>query len=523
MEDVKEANLTPSIEPVGGSDEPRTPELKQDHGVTLIPRPSDDPRDPLNWPMSKKVGIVAVLCLAVFSGFVAPLAGQLNVKPQSTLYQQSTTHIAWQNSAASAGLATGGFFFAPISFKLGRSSVIFWTLIACLLTQIWGAEMTHKNQFNGFIVSRFFSGFFGGVTGVLGPRILVDLFFLHQRGRAFTAFHWCLNFGSVAGPTLSAYISSNRSWTLEFWWTVGLLGVAIISCLLFMHETAWVREPDAVNSPAPDGFFANRFATFFPGTRVTPKSSARQTARIAAIPFLVLVSPVVLIMSVFTLISFGFYIAMNALTPVFLQKPVKIGGYGFSTVDSANFSFVHWIGIIIALIYGHFVSDRLPLAICARNGGVWKPEYRLHALWVPALIFNPIGLGLFGAALQYHLHWIVIAVGQVFVTFGSLSLIPVTVNYIVECFKSHPAEASITTNALRLVFGLSVAFYINDWVADVDVGWTYGMMAFFDVFSFGFIGILMWKGHQIREWTVGGLNDTEEGEKVIETAKLVES
>jgi len=182
-----------------------------------------------------------------------------------------------QNSAASAGLATGGFFFAPISFKLGRSSVIFWTLIACLLTQIWGAEMTHKNQFNGFIVSRFFSGFFGGVTGVLGPRILVDLFFLHQRGRAFTAFHWCLNFGSVAGPTLSAYISSNRSWTLEFWWTVGLLGVAIISCLLFMHETAWVREPDAVNSPAPDGFFANRFATFFPGTRVTPKSSARQT------------------------------------------------------------------------------------------------------------------------------------------------------------------------------------------------------------------------------------------------------
>jgi hypothetical protein len=41
-------------------------------------------------------------------------------------------------------------------------------------------------------------------------------------------------------------------------------------------------------------------------------------------------------MSVFTLISFGFYIAMNALTPVFLQKPVKIGGYGFTTIENAN-------------------------------------------------------------------------------------------------------------------------------------------------------------------------------------------
>ena len=143
-----------------------------------------------------------------------------------------------------------------------------------------------------------------------------------------------------------------------------------------------------------------------------------------------------LIMSVFTLISFGFYIAMNALTPVFLQKPEKIGGYGFTTLQNAYFSFVHWIGIGIALIYGHLISDRLPLAIAARNGGIWKPEYRLHALWVPALIMNPIGLGIFGAALEYHLSWVVIAVGQAMVTFGSLAIIPITVNYI--CVRIPP-------------------------------------------------------------------------------------
>lgn len=48
--------------------------------------------------------------------------------------------------------------------------------------------------------------------------------------------------------------------------------------------------------------------------------------------------------------------------------------------------------------------------------------------------------------------------------------------------------------------------------------WVFGMMAFFDILAFGFIIILIWKGHQIREWTVGGLNITEEGEKVVETA-----
>lgn len=49
-----------------------------------------------------------------------------------------------------------------------------------------------------------------------------------------------------------------------------------------------------------------------------------------------------LILSVYTLISFGFYIAMNAITPVWLQKPVKVGGYGFTTLDNAFCKFLLW-------------------------------------------------------------------------------------------------------------------------------------------------------------------------------------
>lgn len=106
--------------------------------------------------------------------------------------------------------------------------------------------------------------------------------------------------------------------------------------------------------------------------------------------------------------------------------------------------------------------------------------------------------------------------GTVFTTFGSLAITPITVNYINECFIHNPAEASIAVNAFRVGFGLSVAFYINQWVAKVDVAWAYGMMAFFEVFSFLFIIVLMWKGHQIREWTWAGLASSEEGEHLIE-------
>jgi hypothetical protein len=161
---------------------------------------------------------------------------------------------------------------------------------------------------------------------------------------------------------------------------------------------------------------------------------------------------VVLLVAGFDAISFGFYVALNALTPVWLQKPVKVGGYGFTVTENATckspdhadptlfpeltfphvVTLVHWIGVVIGLLYGQFFSDRIPLWLARRNQGVWKPEFRLHALWPTNFILMPIGLGLVGAALQHRLHWIVFAIGQFFVTIGSLVSIPVTVNYICE-------------------------------------------------------------------------------------------
>jgi hypothetical protein len=142
----------------------------------------------------------------------------------------------------------------------------------------------------------------------------------------------------------------------------------------------------------------------------------------------------------FDMISFGFYVALNALTPVWLQKPKKVGGYGFTITENATFTLVHWIGVFIGLVYGQLVSDRIPLWLAARNKGVWKPEYRLHALWLTNFILMPIGLGLVGAALQHRLHWIVFAIGQVFVTIGSLVSIPVTVKYV----SSSATQKSLT-------------------------------------------------------------------------------
>ena len=101
-------------------------------------------------------------------------------------------------------------------------------------------------------------------------------------------------------------------------------------------------------------------------------------------------------------------------------------------------------------------------------------------------------------------------------TSSGLASVPVTVNYVVECFTKYPGEAGIVIGAYRIVYGLTISFYINPWVEAVGVGWVYGMMAFFAVFSFFFIMLLMWKGHAIREIQFSSLASSEEGEKLVD-------
>jgi hypothetical protein len=58
--------------------------------------------------------------------------------------------------------------------------------------------------------------------------------------------------------------------------------------------------------------------------------------KVATTPFIIAASPVTLVLSVYTLVNFGFYVAMNSISPVFLQKPVSAGGYDFNTMQNAE-------------------------------------------------------------------------------------------------------------------------------------------------------------------------------------------
>lgn len=45
-----------------------------------------------------------------------------------------------------------------------------------------------SDQYEPFIVASLFRGLFGATPGIVGTRLLLDMFFLHERGKASAVF-----------------------------------------------------------------------------------------------------------------------------------------------------------------------------------------------------------------------------------------------------------------------------------------------------------------------------------------------
>lgn len=142
-------------------------------------------------------------------------------------------------------------------------------------------------------------------------------------------------------------------------------------------------------------------------------------------------------------ICFGWVVAVFTVYSIFLQTPTADGGYGFTPLQNAYFSFSGWLSFIAAQLMGLACNDRVPLFMCRHFGkGIWKAEYRLFPLILPALVLVPLSLGIIGVTLQYHLHYMLLALGWFLLQFSEGALVPIINNYVAESFVDHAQEVA---------------------------------------------------------------------------------
>jgi MFS family permease len=421
-----------------------------------------------------------------------------------------------QISAAIVGAMVGPYIWAPLSQYVGRSSLLFWGSLATMCCNIWSACMTHQDQYIAFIWSRCLAGLFGSVSMTLGAGIVIDMFFLHQRGKAFSCYTITTLFGTSMGPTLSGFIVGRSHWPVQFWWCVGALAFQAALVFFFLEDTTYDRENLENNKSREElSYLSNRIATFFPGNKIVRLT--KRTSGWAAV--MLIFSPPVMLCGFILILTVSWTVGTNVVLAVFLQTPVKKGGYGFSPVRNAEFTFAQWAAFVTAESFGLAFNDRLPLWICKRCGGVWKPEYRLFPLLIPPLVAQPVGLILFGTALQYHLHYMVLATGLFLICFADFTIIPVINNYVAESFIGHSTETYTVLWSYRLILGLMIPFFITEWVALHGSAWAFGTMAILTGIGIGLTCLVFWKGPAIRRFPLVSFSSTEEGVDLVEDEK----
>ncbi|GAA82860.1 polyamine transporter [Aspergillus luchuensis IFO 4308] len=433
-------------------------------GLVLDPQPSDDPNDPLNWKPSRKARVLSIWAIACFSSQATAMTNMQGSYLQAPLYHKTATQISLAVSCGLIGIMVSSILVVPLS----RSSV-------------WSAMMTSPSDYIPFVISRLFAGLCAGVPLVLGSEFVLRTYFRHQRG---------------------AYVDARASWPISFWYTVPMNGVLALLILAFIEEAAFAGGEQARQS-----FTSEKWNMYLRGRAVPPqlRASWKNMGTILYDIFLVSFSPVSIIVGFVMMVDFGFASMAIILGVTFVEAPRDEGGYAMSKISMASFTLTQAIGTALAELYGHFISDRLPLYLFHRKSKSqdiepteWRPEYRLHCLWVPVIML-PIGLGLFGASLEYHYHWVLLALGFLLLTFGAISLLPVAMTYLCECFPNHVSEVSAGMGVWRLILGVLSAVFIAPWNDRVGPGWLFGTAGLITLPAFGGVIVLMVWGRQVRQ------------------------
>lgn len=107
--------------------------------------------------------------------------------------------------------------------------------------------------------------------------------------------------------------------------------------------------------------------------------------------------------------------------------------------------------------------------------------------------------------------------------FATNAIVPVTVTYVIECFKGHASETAAIMGVYRLSFSLTLPFFVPAWIGRVGAGWCLGMAAFFSVIAYGGPALLIWKGAEIRQWSFKSLSANEGGLRLMKKAGDIEA
>ncbi|KAJ7590079.1 MFS general substrate transporter [Mycena floridula] len=418
--------------------------LKLDkHGLPLIPQPSNDPSDPLNWPQWLKVAILLQVSALALLGPLNQAVINPAYVPLAAHFHKTVVEASYQTVIAIAFAGVGSFIWVPLANTYGRRPLILFTALIASASSLGSGKAATWNQ---LIAARVFNGLGTSSFFTLGAGMVTDTFFLHERGRAMGVFTVALtnsaHIAPIPGGFLGQYVSYRWCYYLP-----AVLDLAMFTIMFFcLPETLYVRGSKPVVTDKP---ILRRMGLW----NLRP-AEKHLTLSDFLRPFQMFKYLAVFFPAFFYSWTFAISSILPAVTSANLFKRL----YGFTSSQTGlALGLGTLIGSSLGELLGGVIIDR-SMRLSRKKTKAVIPEVRLHGIYTGVALV-PIGVLIWGFCIQYKTHYIGPVFGFGITCFGIQIISTVLYAYCSDCYKPQTPEVAQIFNFGRQTVGMTVGFW----------------------------------------------------------------
>ncbi|PQE03431.1 major facilitator superfamily transporter protein [Rutstroemia sp. NJR-2017a BBW] len=494
--------------------------------IILVPQPSDDPNDPLNWPLWKRDVVLLVLSLvSIFATCLGPILAA-NTLTLSLHFALPFTEIALLTGYYLLGVGFAGIFYIPTARIWGkRHEFLLGTVILIISSALGGAATSYR----GLLWARIWQGIGTAPFEALVNATVGDLYFVHERGKRMALTNLAVFGGSFFTPILVGKITHTIGWRWSFYFVAIFIGACLPLVIFLLPETAYnrpehlntdlastddvhlfnlkpgheleqvLRGPKTIetiitsnsNLVQPGSQSSKKNRNYSPrnangdrnGNANAPRPSYKSTLlpfsgryskenffKLLLRPFPLFFQPAIFWACLIqgTLIGWTVFIGI-ILAAIFLGPPlfwdeVKTG-YAYTGA---------FIGAILGFLIAGLLADWSAKWMTRRNKGVYEPEFRI-LLVIPQLVFGCAGLYGFGITANNPVHygwfWPIFFFGLE--VMGMVIGAVASALYIVDAHRDIAIEAFTCLLIFKNFFSFGLTWSAYDWLVQNGVYSTF--------------------------------------------------
>lgn len=492
--------------------------------IILVPQPTDDPNDPLNWPIRKRDVVLLILSLDAMMATALSSILAANTLTLSLYFRKDFSQIALLTGYNLMGVGIAGIFVVPTARVWGKRHLYLFGTVLLIISSVWaGVSPTYGSLLGARIVQGFsIAPFEALLNATVG-----DLYFVHERGKRMALSNLALFGSAFFSPILVGRITHTIGWRWTFYFVAIFAAALLPLVFLFCPETTYRRErrydTDISSAERPlraDGLDFQDAPTPMKQSlgehamNSTQRHSKKQTFKSSLAlfngrksnepfwklllrPFPLFLHPAILWSSLIqaTLIAWTVFIGV-VLAAIFLGPPLF-----YDEVKTGYLYTGAFVGSMIGFLIAGLLADSSAAWLAKKNQGRYEPEFRI-LLVIPQVILGCAGIFGFGITStdvgRYGWFWpdfffALVTAGMVIgAVAGSL--------YLVDAHREIAVEAFTTMLMIKNFLSFGMAWGAYGWLLKYGIKPTFVTIGLVQVLV-SVTAIPMWVlGKKNRAW-----------------------